>query len=253
MEKVKVDTEIRKLDQLRAAHVNQQYSIRTHLSGLPGQIQHATNSLAKVKADIATRDDNTDDEFLMTVGNKVFSGKGAREEAAKALTHVVLSWRDDLTLQPRATFRGFEILSRGKGTLRFGDSAEDERTPELFVRGAATYSANLNPENPVGTVQSIEHALRALERHAENDREQIERLEKTRTDYQGQAGKPYEHEARLKELLLRQAQLNAALDLDKGERQIAEAAEEGEKAAENPVPLTFVERLRQNSSVARQR
>jgi hypothetical protein len=43
-------------------------------------------------------------------------------------------------------------------------------------------------------------------------------------DFQEQAGKPFEHEVRLKELLARQAELNAALDLDKGERQIAPPA-----------------------------
>ncbi len=243
MEKVKIDTEIRKLDQLRSAHVNQQYSIRTQLSGLPGQIQHAKDRLAKLTTDIATRDATADEEFSMRVGNKVFSGKGAREEAAKALTHVILSWRDDLTLQPRAAFRGFEILSRGKGRLRFGDSAEDDRMPELFIRGAATYSANLNPENPIGTVQSIEHALRALERHAENDREQIERLEKALADYQAQANKPYEHEARLKELLVRQAQLNAALDLDKGEQQAAIEEPSDTPEVRPSAPESFVARV----------
>jgi hypothetical protein len=43
-------------------------------------------------------------------------------------------------------------------------------------------------------------------------------------DFHEQAGRPYEHEARLKELLTRQAELNTALDLDKGERQIAPPA-----------------------------
>ena len=51
----------------------------------------------------------------MNVGNRVYSGKGAREEGAAALTQAVLSWRDDLTLQVRGAFRGFEILSRGQG------------------------------------------------------------------------------------------------------------------------------------------
>ena len=50
------------------------------------------------------------------------------------------------------------------------------------------------------------------------------RAEKLRADFAEQAGRPFEHEARLKELLGRQAELNAALDLDKGERQIAPAA-----------------------------
>jgi hypothetical protein len=42
--------------------------------------------------------------------------------------------------------------------------------PELFVRGRATYSANLNATNPIGTVQSIEHTLRNLDRLAPSSR-----------------------------------------------------------------------------------
>src|SRR6202044_1999242 len=38
MEKVKVDTELRKLDQLRAAHLNQQHNIRWKIRSLPQQI-----------------------------------------------------------------------------------------------------------------------------------------------------------------------------------------------------------------------
>ncbi len=45
-------------------------------------------------------------------------------------------------------------------------------------------------------------------------------------DYQAQAQRPFEHEARLKELLARQAQLNAALDLDKSDAQASEAVPE---------------------------
>jgi excinuclease UvrABC ATPase subunit len=87
MEKVKVDTEVRKLDQLRAAHVNQQHSIRLQLHRLPLEIAEAQRNLASVAKDIAKRDAHADDEFAMTVGNRVYSGKGAREEAAKALTY----------------------------------------------------------------------------------------------------------------------------------------------------------------------
>ena len=39
MEKVKIDTEIRKLDQLRAAHLNQQHSIRLQIRSLPSEIK----------------------------------------------------------------------------------------------------------------------------------------------------------------------------------------------------------------------
>lgn len=51
-------------------------------------------------------------------------------------------------------------------------------------------------------------------------------MEKTLADYQAQDNKPFEHEVRMKDLLLRQAQLNAALDLDKNEKQVAPPAKE---------------------------
>jgi len=48
----------------------------------------------------------------------------------------------------------------------------------------------------------------------------MERHEKELADYKVQMGRPFEHEARLKELLAKPAQLNGALDLDKHETQI---------------------------------
>jgi len=145
----------------------------------------------------------------------------------------VLSWRDDQSLQVRGSIRGFEILSRGRGGTRPAGSDED-CLPELFVRGAAIYTVQLNAQNPVGTVQSIEHALRSLEKAAEQEQDRAARAEKMLADYREQMGKPFEHEARLKELLGRQAELNAALDLDKGERQVAPEAGSGEREADGP-------------------
>jgi hypothetical protein len=228
MEKVKVDTEIRKLDQLRASHRNQQYSIRQQLNSLPSEIRERRERIERLSADIATRDANSAEEFSMTVGSRVYAGKGAREEAAAALGGVVLSWRDDQSLQVRGAFHGFEILSRGRGGALI-ISSDDERPPELFVRGAVMYKAQLNAENPLGTMQSIEYALRGLDKVVADERERADRAEKALRDFEEQAGRPHEHEERLKELLARQAQLDALLDLDKGERQIAPPAgdEEG--------------------------
>lgn len=81
-------------------------------------------------------------------------------------------------------------------------------------------------------MQSIEHALRSLDKAAIDERDRAARAEKMLADFEEQAGRPYEHEARLKDLLLRQAQLNALLDLDKGERQVAEDGPEEKPEAE---------------------
>jgi N12 class adenine-specific DNA methylase len=229
MEKVKVDTEIRKLDQLRSSHVNQQHNIRWQVKSLPEQIERATRYHAAVSADIITRDASAEEEFTMKVGNREFAGKGAREDAGNALNAVIMSWRDDKTPQVRGHFKGFEILSRG--------SAYKEGEPDLFVRGKETYKANLNPENPLGTIQSIEHTIRGLDRRAEDEQLEIQRQEKALADYRAQLGRPFEHETRLKDLLARQVQLNACLDLDKHEAQIVdEPHESGEGKLTLPVP-----------------
>ncbi len=218
VEKIKIDTEIRKLDQLRAVHANRQRHIRWEIRDLPRQITDARQHLANIEADVATRNASESSEFTMKVGNRVFFGKGAREDAAKALTFAVLSWRDDQTMQARGSVRGFEILSKGTSG-GFGMVQEDDRLPDLFLRGRATYSANLNATNPVGTVQSIEHTLRNLDRLATEQQNRVARIEKELADYQLQADRPFEHEERLKQLLTRQSELNSLLDLDKGDQQ----------------------------------
>jgi hypothetical protein len=68
---------------------------------------------------------------------------------------------------------------------------------------------------------------------AENEQERVGRLQKSLADFQSQAGRPFEHEGRLRELVARQAELNEALDLDKGERQVAQPADSDTEASSN--------------------
>lgn len=233
MEKVKVDTEVRKLDQLRAAHLKQQHTIRMQVQSLPAEIKQRHERIERFAADIERRDANKGEEFAMTVGGRNYSGKGAREAAAAALTQAVLAQRDNPALQVRGAFRGFEILSRGRpqGAVLVSDV---ENLPELLIRGSATFAAQINPDSPVGTVQSIEHALRALDKSLDDEQARLARAQKMLADFDEQLGRPFEHEARLKELVAKQTELNAALDLDKGEQQAAAPAEAGAPEESSP-------------------
>ena len=157
----------------------------------------------------------------MRVGKRDFAGKGAREDAGNALNAVALWWSNDKRAQVRAHFKGFEILSRG--------SDQKDGEPDLFIRGKEAYKANLNFENPQGTISSIEHVLRVLDRKAEDEQHEIERQEKALADYRAQLGRPFEHEGRLKDLMAKQSQLNACLDLDKHDAQIVDEPREPEE------------------------
>jgi hypothetical protein len=86
----------------------------------------------------------------------------------------------------------------------------------------------LTPLLRQGTMQSIEHTLRALDRAAADEQQQLQRLDKTLINYQAQAKRPFEYDVRLRELLARQRQINATLDLDKSDAQAAQATTEAE-------------------------
>lgn len=218
MEKVKVDTELRKLDQLRASHVNQQHNIRWQLKSLPDEIARSQRLHAAYTDDITMRDAHADADFTMTIGNRTFSGKDARTNAGDALNQVAFSWRNDQSFQKRGEFMGFDIYTRGTTVM--------DGMPEMIVRSREAYKANLNFESPLGTISSIEHAIRNIDRHAESERRESERKEKALADYNGQLHRVFEHAERMQQLVVKQAELNALLDLDKHDAQTAGDASE---------------------------
>ena len=211
MEKVRIDTEVRKLDMLRAAHFNQQYEIGRNVRDLPARIENSRECHAGLLEDLATRDAH-EGEFTMTVDSREFSGKNAREEAGKALIQVITSslWEGGgQQLKRLGDYKGFALMSSFSG--------REGETPRLYLRGKHTYEANLNSENALGTIASIEYALRRLDRDAEEEKSKCERMEKALADYREQLNRPFEHEERLRELFLKQQEINKLLDLDKSE------------------------------------
>src|SRR5205814_19007 len=113
VEKIKIDTEVRRLDMLRASHVNQQYDIGRQVHYLPGQIEKSRQQHAGLLADIATRDAHETETFIMTVHGCEFSGKNAREQAGTAIIQAITSslWEDNKEVKHLGHYKGFEILS----------------------------------------------------------------------------------------------------------------------------------------------
>src|SRR5205085_3005323 len=135
MEKVKIDTEVRKLDMLKASHLNQQFEIGKQVRELPGRVKTAQEYSAGLLEDIATRDANEGNEFTMTVAGQTFSGKNAREEAGTALIQAIMTslWEGK---KQQGHFKGFTIISNV--------DTREGGTPRLYLRGKQTYEANLN-------------------------------------------------------------------------------------------------------------
>src|SRR5260370_38445395 len=119
-------------------------------------------------------------------------------------------------------------------------SGREGETPYVYLRGKQTYEANLNTENALGTIYSIEAVLRRLDDLAEREKSELERKGKALADYMEQLNRPFEHEEHLRELLLKQQEINRSLDLDKGDTQVVADKMPQEDTVEDD---TFVERL----------
>lgn len=226
MEKVRIDTEVRKLDMLRASHLNQQYDIGKKVRELPGKIAYSRKYHAGLLTDIARRNSHETDEFTMTVDGREFSGKHARERAGEALIKVIMVslWGDSREVRHLGHYKGFAVMSSLSG--------HESEAPKLYLRGTQTYEANLNSENALGTIASIESALRRLDRFAEEEQAECERKEKAFADYREQLHRPYAHEERLRELCVKQQEMNRQLDLDKHDGQVVAEAQEEENVTD---------------------
>jgi len=212
-QKVEIDAEVRKLDMLRAAHVNQQFDIGRKVRDLPGQLATAKQYQAALVQDVQRRNRHATKAFTIAIAGREYTGEVARKNAGEALKRVALEalWDKDREVHQVGSYKGFAIQLERNGTLVL-----------LSLRGEHTYEARLNTENPLGTILSIEAALRSLDRRAQEEQADIARKEKALAEYRAQLGRPFEQEERLRELLKQQADINRSLNLDKSDTQVVD-------------------------------
>lgn len=227
-EKTLVDAEIRKLDALRVNHQRQQASIRRDLQNLPEGIKVEKSELAKIEADIATRDTGKP-EF--TIHGHTFSGKEARKEAGEAIHKILEKRKDDRNILPGAegfepiilgSYRGLKLTAVASGVLYNGQ----RDLPRVIVSGKGKYDGNTNQHgDPEGTIASIESVVRNLEGRKTSAEKQIANYEKKLADTKEIANQPFEQEEKLKEALAKQSELEKQLQAKPAETAIGDVDE----------------------------
>src|SRR5260370_41593567 len=89
LEKVRVDTEVRRLDILRAAHISMQYDIAKQVRELPERIERTNARLEGLVSDLHRRTTHDTGEFAIAIGDVTYRGKKEREQAAHILSMAV--------------------------------------------------------------------------------------------------------------------------------------------------------------------
>ncbi|WP_197483780.1 helicase-related protein [Ralstonia mannitolilytica] len=217
LEKAGVDTELAKLSLLKSQWDQQQWRNKQELASLPTRIERIKARIAAIEADIAARRDVSGNRFLMEVEGKRYTD---RAEAGRALLHAVhgVRYGNERVIGQIA---GFRVAVKAAEIREFGK--------KLVILGGIEYEAG-KAETPIGFAKVLENALNRIEQVLEEEREYLARTEKRMADIQAEIAKPFDKAERLAWLQQRQKEIDAALDLSKGEMQAAEEAEEASEA-----------------------
>lgn len=218
LEKAGVDTELAKLALLKSKWEQQQWRNKMELANLPDRIDQAKERLVGYEADLAARKDVSGKNFRMEVEGRVHV---EREDAGKALLLAVAGFK-----------RGEKAIGRIAGfdvVLSRPEYRAELLSSRILLRGEVDHEVS-SAETPAGMVRVLENGLHRMETEVENAREHLFRTEKRQVDLAVEIVKPYDKAERLLWLQQRQKEINAALDLSKGDMAAVEEAEALETA-----------------------
>ena len=199
MQKAGLESEIARLERLRAAHFDDQHAIRRQLADAQWAITRAEARIVHTTADLALR--RPGEPFAVTVAGRTLA------DATSGGTAVLLALRQLVTSRHAgshviATYRGFEI--RFEGLRRFSGKYEYELDLARTERMHAT-QINLG-FTPQAILTRLQAMVEGFETEIADARETITHEQNRLTQFEARRGGAFPLEA---ELAAKQAELDA--------------------------------------------
>lgn len=229
LERVKVDTELKKLTLLRSQFQDSKLYMRFDLQSIPGQIENEEKTIAKMKAEMDVLDKHPAEPFSMQVEKKTYDEP---EAAGKAILKIINGYiedhpkRTDTARFEVGTYRGFPLQVK-----MFLDN-------DALVSLAGLDSTTFPPDvSPTGLITRIGNVLESFPKRMKLSQDKITRLGERAAEIQNQMNAPYEHEEKMKQLEGRLAEIDKALDLSKKDEGIVAAPDETTPGRPDEGPL----------------
>ncbi|MCX7175389.1 MAG: hypothetical protein NT159_15985, partial [Proteobacteria bacterium] len=215
LEKAGVDTELAKLSLLKSQWEQQQWRNKSELAALPGRVECIQQRIAGMEGDVANRRNVTGDSFRMQIDGTWYSD---RTEVTRQL---VLRFS---VVKPGDTrviglFGGFRMAIRSHVKRDFGK--------RLVLLGNVEHEAG-HTDNPNGFIRVLENLMNRMEERLAEDSDYLARTEKRMSDLKAEIAKQFDKADRLAWLAFRQKEIDAALDLSKGDTSAVEEEETSE-------------------------
>lgn len=224
-----LDIQVARLKLLKASHLSQRYAMEDNLYRyFPSQIRQTEERISGYEQDIARLKEPTPEDgkkfmFMMIGGiwydEKEFAGK-ALLEACKAKTSP-----DPAEI---GEYRGFKL------NLSFDTF---NKAFQLTMKNALSYSIILGSD-VYGNILRIDNALSEIPQEMEQCKRQLEDLNRQVDEARLEVDKPFAQEQELKEKSARLVELDALLNMDKGQPEMLDGEPEQEDTPERVYEMT---------------
>ena len=229
-EKMDLDIQVQKLRLLKSSYLSEIYALEDKIiKYFPQQIAVKTELISALESDLATAQEHpkpADDRFVGIEVKGAFCSEKAEGGQKIIDACQQMNSPDPITL---GTYRGFGL------ELSFDTM---ERTYKVKIRGAASRTISLGTD-PAGNITRIDNAIEKISDNLEAVKAELEGLEKQFEVAKEEVKKPFSKEQELKEKTDRLNVLNALLNVDKRDNELADdAPDEGEELPDrNPKEL----------------
>ncbi len=212
LRRVQLQTELTKLQALRAAHLDRQVQARWELKRLPRRIAELRARVESIGADVAFRDTHAprpnargEKPFAILVDGRTYTD---REEAAPpfaaAVARGAAAGNDTAgstgapAATPIARYRAFDVTVRPAtfGTVRLGLRCPD-RADALEYSTTRTLDLAMLEGYGTGLFQRLDHVLQALDAELRAAQDGLAREETNLASYTEQLDRHFEHEPAL--------------------------------------------------------
>ena len=209
LRRVQLQTEIVKLEALRAAHLDRQVQARWELKRLPQRIAELQARVASISLDVAYRDGHVppaeskgEKPFTFIVDGCTFTDRvAAAPPFATAIQRgaeaslVAGEGLGSCPSIPIAAYRGFEITVRpaSMGTVRLGLRCPG-RSDALEYATARTLDPLQAPAYGTGLFQRLDHLSEAIDGELKAAQDGLAREETNLASYTEQLAKGFEHD-----------------------------------------------------------
>lgn len=210
MEKFKIDLEVQRLETLRSQHSSERYRLEYEVSALPARIENYKKAIEKRKHDLGVR--RMPDPFRMEIDGTLYT---ERKYAGDKIISLSKLNKGTDSYEKIGNYAGFDLYIR--------THVNSYAQPLVIARGLAEHKGNVS-DSDVGTVTSLDFALRGIETSIAKYASELAEMEKRLMGLTAELEKPFPHEERLRELLKKQYEINKELDIDR--RDSAESAGE---------------------------